>query len=88
MGDQLRDNFNSLRNIYLAILRDPKASSTFILIDTLDECENNSKEEITEMFRELFKEASEKQSIKVLINSLEQFNQSAKPSNNFPVSEF
>jgi hypothetical protein len=88
MGDQLRDNFNSLRNIFLAILRDPKASSTFILIDALDECENDSKEEIAEMFRELFKEASEKQSVKVLINSLEQFNQSAKPSNNSPVPEF
>ena len=67
MGDQLRDSFDSLREIFLAILRDPEASSTFILIDALDECENDSKQEIAEMFRESFKEAPEKQSIKVLI---------------------
>ena len=67
MGDQLRNNFNSLRNIFLAILLDPKASSMFILIDALDECENDSKMEIAEMFCELFKEGLEKQSVKVLI---------------------
>src|SRR2546421_405855 len=43
MGDQLRENFNSLRDIFLAILRDPEASSTFILIDALDECENDGE---------------------------------------------
>jgi len=67
MGDQLRDSFDSLRDIFLAILRDPEASSTFILIDALDECENDSKQEIAEMFRESIEEAPEKQSIKVLI---------------------
>ena len=41
MGDQLRNNFNSLRNIFLAILPIRKRSWMFILIDALDECEND-----------------------------------------------
>lgn len=69
-GQSMMESFSSLWNIFLGIVKDPKAGTLYIILDALDECEKQSRRRLIAAISEILEESVRSNTrVKFLITS-------------------